>query len=232
MNWESFWNRFPQQFDRDDFARQVLYTIGGKPISDVEIMHFSEKARAILKLDKKDAVLDLCCGNGLITQRIAEHCQRVVGVDFSATLIERAKSFKARDNIIYECDDALRFLCRPETVEANFDKLLMHGALQYFQPKDFPRLVSGIKAVLARDGMAFIGGVPDRAKKGIFFNTTRRKLLHIWHRLRGTDRIGTWWDRDYVQRISSEHGMSCTFFDDGSQFSTSYRFDVLLEHRR
>ena len=42
-----------------------------------------------LKITKKDVVLDVGCGNGIITKKIAKKCKRIYGVDFSEFLIAR-----------------------------------------------------------------------------------------------------------------------------------------------
>ena len=61
-----------------------------------------------LELTKDDVVLDVCCGNGLLTKRIATHCKLVSGVDFSEILINTANSLSSADNLRYYLSDALR----------------------------------------------------------------------------------------------------------------------------
>ncbi len=72
---------------------------------------------ALLNLKPTDTVLDLFCGFGNFTLPIAQHCAHVVGVEGSATAIERA-NYNAKLNNITNA----QFYC------ANLDELCSHLA--------------------------------------------------------------------------------------------------------
>lgn len=76
--------------------------------------------------DLKDkCVLDAGCGNGYWTRRMAETAQRVVGVDFTEELIERARSRGVPKNAEFIIGNLERLLLAKDT----FDVVLMSMVL-------------------------------------------------------------------------------------------------------
>ena len=55
-------------------------------------------------VDRDDVVLELGCGWGVTTARIAEHCKKVIGTDISPECIERAR--QTHPDIRFEVLDA------------------------------------------------------------------------------------------------------------------------------
>ena len=53
-----------------------------------------------------EAVLDVACGNGQFSRRLAELGAQVTATDFSAALIERAKARTKTDSVTYKIVDA------------------------------------------------------------------------------------------------------------------------------
>ena len=80
-DWLSYWNAQPLQADERDFLRQVGKTVNGVPVAWEEVDLIVEALRSGLQLNASDTVLDLCCGNGLITRRVAGACGTIIGVD-------------------------------------------------------------------------------------------------------------------------------------------------------
>ena len=143
MKWRDYWTSYPAQFGKGEFARQVKYTVGGQPVPDSEIRASADLVCANLELEFNDTVLDLCCGNGLMTSHLAAQCRDVLGVDFSSTLIGVARDAHSGPNITYLCEDVIEFLHSPEASGLQFSKILMNGGLQYFKSKDLPLLICG-----------------------------------------------------------------------------------------
>src|SRR6185312_6629477 len=84
-----------------------------------------------LQIGKGDALLDLCCGNGALSDRIFAHCQGGLGVDFSEPLIAVAeKYFQAPPQRLYRLQDAASFMQTTDDT-ARFTKALCYGAFQY-----------------------------------------------------------------------------------------------------
>jgi len=59
----------------------------------------------LLDLKEGDQLLDLGCGNGVFSRRMAANDVSVTGIDFSSAMVEKAKSYGS-DNIVYRVGDA------------------------------------------------------------------------------------------------------------------------------
>ena len=66
------------------------------------------RATIPLWVDRDDVVLELGCGWGVTTARIAEHCKEVIGTDISPEVIERAR--QTHPSIRFEVLDAFDVL--------------------------------------------------------------------------------------------------------------------------
>ena len=75
-----------------------------------------------LALEQDGAVLDLCCGTGIVTVPLAETGLDVVGVDISGAMLETAKSKTKGDNPTFVLENALEF-----TTTQRFGLVLMTG---------------------------------------------------------------------------------------------------------
>ncbi len=75
---------------------------------DAELRAHHEHLRAAYGIGSGDAVLDVGCGTGLTTREAARLAApgRVVGVDVSETMLDRARELTALDNVRYELGDA------------------------------------------------------------------------------------------------------------------------------
>ncbi|WP_157441322.1 methyltransferase, partial [Actinoplanes awajinensis] len=103
-------------------------------------------------------VLEIGVGTGLLMSRVAPGCERYVGTDFSAAVIDR---LRAR----YDGADGVELLCRPADVfdgfsAGDFDLVVINSAVQYFPGIDYlTRVLDGAAGVLADDGAIFVGDV-------------------------------------------------------------------------
>jgi cyclopropane fatty-acyl-phospholipid synthase-like methyltransferase len=228
MKWRDYWTSYPAQFGKGEFARQVKYTVGGQPVPDSELRASAALVCANLELASSDTVLDLCCGNGLVTSHLAARCRDVLGVDFSSTLIGVASDAHSGPNITYLCKDVIEFLHSPEAFGRRFSKILMNGGLQYFNSKDLPLLLRGMLNVLSDSGIILLTNIPDLKRKSVFYNTPSRRLRHVWERIKGRDQMGTWWDTAMVERLCRDHHLDCQFSVTHTQIAAPYRFDVKM----
>lgn len=80
------------------------------------------------KVSDKDNVLDLGCKYGDLTYYISEKANLVVGIDFDAIAIEKAKSSYQRDNLTFEIVDAHDFLQKSTT---KFNVLILSHILEH-----------------------------------------------------------------------------------------------------
>ncbi|MEM1432632.1 MAG: tetratricopeptide repeat protein [Pseudomonadota bacterium] len=88
-----------------------------------------------------NAALDLGCGTGLLGEAMADHCQRLVGVDLSPKMLDVARSRGLYDSLVAE--DILEFLTR---ADERFDLVIATDVFNYFGTLE--PLLAGIAAVL------------------------------------------------------------------------------------
>jgi 2-polyprenyl-3-methyl-5-hydroxy-6-metoxy-1,4-benzoquinol methylase len=187
-----------------------------------------------LELTKDDVILDVCCGNGMLTKSIATRCKSICGVDFSEILINTANQKSRVENITYYLFDALD-ICN--IFPANyFDKSNCAGALQHFNYNTGKQVIKNISQVTRPSGRIFICDIPDKTRRSKFYNTFRKRLGFLKNRasrmlkkMDGEDRLGWWWHPDQVKRACSELGLKCKILEQNEDLPYHhYRFDALI----
>jgi cyclopropane fatty-acyl-phospholipid synthase-like methyltransferase len=228
MDWRRHWQEYPEGFGENMFLEQVGKTVNGLPISDEEFETIVHNIIATLDLDANDSVLDLCCGNGLITRVLSEHCKAISGVDFSQRLIEVARKYNAAANISYHCGSILDPDVLPSL--ASFNKAYMYEALQHFRRKDLPEILSKIFSPDSSIELLMLGSVPELALRWRFYNTFTRKLNWLTRTLHGREAIGTWWSRRNILEACTWAGVRAEFMDQPHGLYTAhYRMNVLIK---
>ena len=81
------------------------------------------EAKKFIKFSKKDKVLDLGCGTGLVTKQIAKKVNFVIGLDLSPNMIKHAK---LADNVKYIVGSAERLPFENQS----FDKVVSFTMIQ------------------------------------------------------------------------------------------------------
>lgn len=227
-DWHRHWQEFPTRFDPQDFLRQVGKTQKGAPISAEQLRCIADSVRRILDLDERDCLLDLCCGNGLLTSLLACSVRSIVAVDYSRPLLEIARRHHAAPGVTYveasvlelPVDSLLRF--EPVT------KVQMYEALQHFTAEQLGALLHVLKE-LATGAPILFGSVPDRARLRRFYHTPELWREYEERQASGSEAIGTWWTRADLSAIATGAGYEAVFLAQDSRLHTShYRFDVLM----
>jgi len=85
-----------------------------------------------IRIDKEDFILDGCCGYGLITKIVAEHCRKIYAVDFSKILTSTAKEKNLSHNIHYFLEDV--FDIDKIFLDNCFNKIYCYASFQYVNP--------------------------------------------------------------------------------------------------
>lgn len=128
----------------------------------------------LLNIQQDDRVLDVACGNGLYALRLADLGARVVGFDFSAALIDRAKEHSAgrEAQIAYHVIDATDLDAMLALGEGVFDAAVCNMAL--FDMSDIDPLAEAVGR-LVRQGGRFVFSVMHPCFNGMqttFVNET------------------------------------------------------------
>lgn len=231
-DWESHWTSVGQRVGKADLFRQVERTIGGKPMAQDQIEIAVDGVIRRLAAGPDDFLLDLCCGNGLITVRLARFFRFVTGVDYSLELIRVAQERSSLENVTY-LHRAAEDL-RPEDFPmAEPTKVCMLSGLQYFTERRLDRLMQSLKAITGNELRLYFGDVPDAGKIHAFYNTPERWAEFKKRRAAGTEAIGTWWDRSHLISILEHAGYTAQVIELESERCTGhYRFDVLAQLKR
>ncbi|MEN9946790.1 MAG: hypothetical protein RLZZ293_1176 [Pseudomonadota bacterium] len=79
---------------------------------------------ALLAPQAEEIILDLGCGSGELTQQIAQSCQQAYGIDFSASMIEKAKH--NYPNLIFQQHDAQQEFPFAQKFDAIFSNAALH----------------------------------------------------------------------------------------------------------
>jgi cyclopropane fatty-acyl-phospholipid synthase-like methyltransferase len=230
MNWEDYWTRYPKQFGQTEYCRQVKNTVGGNPVPESALRESISAIYSRLELGPDDTLLDLCCGNGLVSNALAKNCRRVVGVDFSQTLLDIAGAAHCAGNITYVRMNALELSKLHRASAETVTRIVMVSGLQYFKVGELPELLRNAVAVLSDSGIILLTAVPDRKCKWRFYSTMRRRLRHVWERITDRDQMGTWWDMATIEAICRRHDLDCRFFRSAGDVG-HYRFDVKIARK-
>ncbi len=191
-----------------------------------------------LGINSKDRVLDVCCGNGLLTKRIAKYCNEVQGVDFSEILIKTAKERSSGQNIFYYLKDALN--SNKIFPEKSFDKIYCYFSFQHFDHSNGKILITNLFPLLKDNGMFLIGDIPDKRKKWTaWHNTWRRRVgylrQYIYRRIsgeRGEDSLGWWYHPNQIRGICNELNLRCEILEqDEGLPHAHYRFDAIISKK-
>ena len=82
----------------------------------------------INNINPEDNVLDIGCGNGYNTYKIAEKARSIVGIDINDNNIKLARSDFQRDNIKYIIGDATRY-----SFDGKFDVVILSNVLEHIE---------------------------------------------------------------------------------------------------
>ena len=127
----------------------------------------------------KGMILDLACGPGNVTRRIARLMPHatVVGLDLSHEMLERAVRLTQKEglrNVHYMRGSALSIPFKPET----FDAVSCCGALQLFRPED--EAMAQIARVLKLGGKFVCQTTVGPRRPPLYVRIADRKLKFGW----------------------------------------------------
>lgn len=228
-NWNNYWNTFPKTVQPHEHFKQVGKTVNGIPISKYQFELIIESIKDGINLQTTDTVLDLCCGNGLITSELANLLSAIIGIDYSETLINIANTYHRTENIDYRQMSALDALKVDNPILPPFNKIYMYEALQHFRYRDLRSILLNILTVSSEDVIIFIGSIPDKKRLWNFYNTPSRKFDYFLRKIIGKDAIGTWWTKEYIESVCDQIGLrSECILQKEVLYTSHYRFNYRI----
>ena len=227
VDWYEYWNTAPGKAGERDFLKQVGRTVNGKPIPEGNVNLIVADVVSKLNLQETDSLLDLCCGNGLITAQLSPYCRHITAVDFSEQLIGIANHYFKCPNITYAIADVRQLpekLCKKPVT-----KILMNCGIQHFAVNDVYQLFKNLKKKQSDRVPIFLTSIPDKGRLWNFYNTPERRDEYHRRIHDGTEAIGTWWYQAEFADMASSCGYTAECFQQNPDLDTAhYRFDALL----
>jgi 2-polyprenyl-3-methyl-5-hydroxy-6-metoxy-1,4-benzoquinol methylase len=224
-DWFEHWNAVPAALADDDVLRQVGKTVGGQPVPASVLEVIMSDVVPALQLNRADSLLDLCCGNGLITERCAALCHHTIGVDFSAPLIHTANQRRSRPNVAYVQAD-VRAL--PAGL-GRYSKVLLYEGIQHLTAEDVDRVLEQLRESHAPGAPILFGSVPERDRIWNFYDTLERRAEYQLRAAEGTEAIGHWWTKAELSDVGRRWGYQVQILTQHPTLHTAhYRFDGLL----
>lgn len=138
------------------------------------------------------SALDFGCGVGRLTQALADHFDRVVGVDISGTMLEQAVRYNRKEERCRYVQNGradLALFPGPE-----FDLVYSSIVLQHIAPRFVRRYIPEFVRVLRPGGVAVFqlpsqlhydpGGSPRLALRRLIEHLVPQSLMYAYHRAR------------------------------------------------
>ncbi len=216
MKWKSYWDNAALS---NDSLQQV-----GRLNADEEVIRITtERIINLLGIKEGDRILDVCCGNGLITDQIDRKGYSITGIDLSGNLIKEARS--RNNNINFEQQDALSL-----ELKEKFNKIFIAFSFQYFDSFDKGKAVIQKMKVHSMPGaLILLTDVPDKLKWNKFYNTVTKKFFYYKQKITGTQSMGKFWSEYELTKICQSLGLNGTLIRQPNHLPYShYRFDYLI----
>lgn len=233
-HWQSFWDNYRNSDAKSeaDLFIQVGKTVAQQPIPRGMFDRMVERIVADLELRHDDHLLDLCCGNGLISFELAHVAGHVTGVDFADHLIKAAVEFKSLPNIDYRVGDVTSPIADLiDDASGVPGKYLMNDALAYFTPETLGVLLDNVREACGSNPFRLLlTGIPNDALKWNFYDTPERKLRHLDNARAGdgtNDGLGRWWQSDEIEAECALRGLQVRIENQPDAISR-YRMDALI----
>ncbi len=229
FNWKAYWSgRPPLQGGAEEALKQVGKTQFGRPVSIAQVDLLADYIADRLDLSQETRALDLGCGNGLVTHALAARVREVIGVDYSASLLESARSNFSRENIAYLEADLGR-IDRARLPVSGFNAAWSIEVIQNLDPALLRNLLRWLADTLAPDFRFLASGVPDISRIRAFYNTDERWKRHQENAAAGKEQMGRWWRAEELLDAACDAGLKATVCDLPKDYYTAhYRFDVLF----
>jgi SAM-dependent methyltransferase len=150
----------------------------------------------------------------------------VTAIDFSAVLIATANEHFRPGNVRYVVGDAL------DVARGRYDRVLVSGAMQYFDARSAGRLLRQLRDVVAGGGRVVLGDVADRDRLWNFYRGIGGRWRYVADLARDTPIIGHWWGPAALRALAEPLGWNVEVHYQTTDFPNHYfRYDAVLSVR-
>ena len=224
--WKTYWEKHVESVSSGDHFRQVLRVQNGQPMAESLFKNMLSHIISHMALSNNCSVLDLCCGNGLISAELAKYCRHVTGLDFSEKLVEEF-ALLGIGNVTGINVDVLNARFEP----GSFDRILFAAAMQHFTQGEVILLFRNQAEWLKPGGRALITDILDSRRIWQFYNSDEREHAYFSNVMSDTPILGTWFDSLWLIKLAKYAGFRDAELieqPDGYPYS-HYRFDLLCK---
>lgn len=223
--WKQYWET-NEITGRDDLQMQVGRTVNRKPIDEERWNKTVQDIISLMKPENDETIMDLCCGNGLLSVPLAEKSQEVIAVDISQKLLDKI-DLEKHPNIKTIKSDVLAL----NFTDGSLDKAVIYFAIQHFDLEETLLLFRQIRRFLKDGGIFYIGDIPEQEKIWAFFNTPEYEKAYFNSIEEKKLIVGQWFSRSFIEKAAIYTGFSevTTFDQPNHQVNSHYRFDAILK---
>lgn len=223
--WKSFWLFRAKENRNTEPLIQVLRTLNKQPIEADVFATIVDSIVTMLEPGQKNNLLDLCCGNGVITRELFNRFYSITAVDLSEEFVSQFSSGLA-DNITAFAADARTV----EFPEKSFDRILLYAGIQYFSESEIIDLFIRLRRWIREGGRVVLGDIPDVTRRWNFFNSPERKSAYFEALKDGKPLVGNWFEPSWLEKLSYHTGfLSATTHPQPQTLPYQhYRFDLVL----
>lgn len=153
---KGFWDRWAKRYDTAMKKDRAAYDrIAGK---------------IKRKLNRNMVVLELACGTGILSKRLAGSVKLLEATDFSEEMIREAKKRPSSARLHYSVQDATKL---PYAAES-FDAVVISNALHIMPEPE--KALAEIRRVLKQDGVLF---APAFTAAGSLFGRIKMRIMEL-----------------------------------------------------
>lgn len=217
--WKNYWNSVAENSSQ-------LMQVQRDAISESQMGLIEKHICSVLNLQPEDALLDVCCGNGIITKRLARHCKQVVGVDFSEKLITAAQEHNESMNVRFIEEDATQL---SRSLDFKFDKILLYFSFQYLNSTQGALVISEMKSLLKPGGKILIGDIPDQKKFWVYYDSFLKRVFYFKQWLVRQPKMGKFWSEKEMNALAAKNYFQGIYLTQDSALPHAhYRFDYVM----
>lgn len=222
--WHAYWTTNPK-LDDDRHQKKIGRTAFGREISPLNWSKTCHRILEQLTPDDTSHLLDLCCGNGLLSEFLNPFVNKITAVDYSKKLL---------DNFVINDPKITKVLCNVLDFDFSIyraDRILMYFSAQHFSETSMLHILKKASANMTTGAIFLIGDIPDIDRKWNFYSTTEFRHFYFSGLEKGTPSIGTWYQKAYFQFAAEYCGFSSVQIQDQPNYmiNSKYRFDVILQ---
>jgi len=204
---------------------QTGKTVNGVAVDTNQIELIVAHICKSLALTMQDRLLDLGCGNGILTVSLAKTTESVVGIDFTQRLLDYAASNFSAPNVTYLYSNIISF---DGVLLKDVTALTMFEVIQHLSEAEFSQCLANL-AELPAGARFFIGGIPDSIRLRNYYDTDEKYEYFLACEKNGTPHLGKWWLATKLEAIANRCGWSINRLSQPQDFySNYYRFDAVL----